>query len=81
MLWPRLWGQLLTNFIIPEAPKSPPKERKVVIVGLTRLLTQCSLMAQQPLAQEWSVAPLPSSPPSSLLSFLLKLPSSLPIHC
>ena len=51
----RLWSQLLTNFIIPEAPKSPPKERKVVIVGLTRLLSQCSLMLQEPRAQSWYV--------------------------
>ena len=51
----RLWSQLLTNFIIPEAPKSPPKERKVVIVGLTRLLSQCSLMLQEPRVQSWYV--------------------------
>ena len=51
----RLWSQILTNFIIPEAPKSPPKERKVVIVGLTRLLSQCSLMLQEPRVQSWYV--------------------------
>ena len=39
-------------------PKSPPKERKVVIVGITRLLTQSTLMLQnQALIQAWCVFP------------------------
>ncbi|KAI0714440.1 armadillo-type protein [Cerioporus squamosus] len=51
---PQLWSQLLANFVIPQVPKSPPKERKVVIVGITRLLTQSSLMLQnQALTQAW----------------------------
>ena len=49
----RLWSQLLVNFIIPQAPKSPPKERKVVVVGLTRLLAQSTLMFQDPRTQAW----------------------------
>ena len=54
----RLWSQLLQNFIIPQVPKSPPKERKVVIVGITRLLTQSTRMLSDPLAQAWYVVPL-----------------------
>ncbi|EJF64481.1 importin alpha re-exporter, partial [Dichomitus squalens LYAD-421 SS1] len=50
---PGLWSQLLANFIIPQAPKSPPKERKVVIVGLTRLLSQSVLMLQDARVQAW----------------------------
>ena len=54
----RLWSQLLVNFVIPQVPKSPPKERKVVIVGITRLLTQSTLMLQnQALIQAWCVFP------------------------
>ena len=48
-----LWSQLLVNFVIPQVPKSPPKERKVVIVGITRLLTQSTLMLQGTLSQAW----------------------------
>ncbi|KAI0775001.1 Cse1-domain-containing protein [Trametes elegans] len=50
---PQLWSQLLANFVIPQSPKMPPKDRKVVIVGLTRLLTQSTRMLQEPLAQAW----------------------------
>ncbi|KAH9945469.1 CAS/CSE protein [Epithele typhae] len=49
----QLWTNLLTTFVIPQAPKSPPKERKVVIVGLTRLLTQSTSMVQEPLVRTW----------------------------
>ncbi|PIL29858.1 hypothetical protein GSI_08065 [Ganoderma sinense ZZ0214-1] len=51
---PGLWSQLLVNFIIPQAPKSPPKERKVVVVGLSRLLAQSALMFQDPHTQAWA---------------------------
>ncbi|OSC99927.1 Cse1-domain-containing protein [Trametes coccinea BRFM310] len=50
---PQLWSQILANFVIPQAPKMPPKDRKVVVVGLTRLLTQSTLMLQEPLIQAW----------------------------
>ncbi|KAI0329277.1 Cse1-domain-containing protein [Cubamyces sp. BRFM 1775] len=49
----QLWSQVLANFVIPQAPKMPPKDRKVVIVGLTRLLTQSTFMLREPLAQAW----------------------------
>ncbi|KAI0648900.1 Cse1-domain-containing protein [Trametes meyenii] len=50
---PRLFSQILDNFVIPQGPKMPPKDRKVVIVGLARLLTQSQLMQREPLAQAW----------------------------
>ncbi|KAI9001554.1 Cse1-domain-containing protein [Trametes punicea] len=50
---PQLWSQILANFVIPQAPKMPPKDRKVVVVGLTRLLTECSFMLRDPLIQAW----------------------------
>ncbi|KAI0350026.1 Cse1-domain-containing protein [Trametes cingulata] len=49
----RLWAQILTTFVIPQSPKMPPKDRKIVVVGLTRLLTQSALMRQPPLSEAW----------------------------
>ncbi|KAF7419339.1 importin-alpha export receptor [Pleurotus ostreatus] len=48
-----LWAQVLSNFVLPQAPKMPPKDRKVAVVGLTKLLTQSSLMLQPPAVQTW----------------------------
>ncbi|KAI0933051.1 hypothetical protein AcW1_000014 [Taiwanofungus camphoratus] len=50
---PQLWSQILANFVIPQTPKMAPKDRKVVVVGLTRLLTQSTLMIQEPSIQAW----------------------------
>ncbi|KAH9931314.1 armadillo-type protein [Fomitopsis serialis] len=50
---PQLWSQIVGNFVVPQAPKMPPKERKVVVVGLTKLLTQSALMLQEPSVQAW----------------------------
>ncbi|GBE78774.1 Importin-alpha re-exporter [Sparassis crispa] len=50
---PQLWSQILTNFVIPEAPKMLPKDRKVIVVGLTRLLTQSTIMLQEPTVRAW----------------------------
>jgi exportin-2 (importin alpha re-exporter) len=37
----------------------PPKDRKVVVVGLTRMLTQSAFMLREPYVQIWFVfAPL-----------------------
>lgn len=36
----RLWGQVLANFVIPQLPKMPTKDRKLAAVGMTRMLTQ-----------------------------------------
>ncbi|KAF8963542.1 importin alpha re-exporter [Flammula alnicola] len=51
---PQLWYQLLTNFIIPQAPKFPAKERKLAVVGITRLLCHSTLMLQEPSVRAWS---------------------------
>ncbi|OBZ72875.1 Importin-alpha re-exporter [Grifola frondosa] len=58
---PQLWSQILSNFVIPQAPKMPPKDRKVVVVGLTRLLTQSALMLREPTAQAWWAAHIPGA--------------------
>lgn len=48
-----LWAQILTNFVIPQAPKLPPKERKLAVIGLVRMLTESSIMSQEPSVQAW----------------------------
>ncbi|KAH6910802.1 importin alpha re-exporter [Coprinopsis sp. MPI-PUGE-AT-0042] len=50
---PGLWPQVLTNFIIPQAPKVPHKDRKLVVVGMIRLLCQSKSMMQEPMVQSW----------------------------
>ncbi|EGN91830.1 hypothetical protein SERLA73DRAFT_100047 [Serpula lacrymans var. lacrymans S7.3] len=50
---PQLWSQILINFIVPQISKMPHKDRKVAAIGLTRMLTQSSLMLQDPSAQSW----------------------------
>jgi exportin-2 (importin alpha re-exporter) len=49
----RLWLQVLNNFIIPQVPKMPPKDRKVVVVGMTRMLTESEIMMREPSIQAW----------------------------
>jgi exportin-2 (importin alpha re-exporter) len=51
----RLWLQVLGTVVIPEVPKMPQRDRKVVAVGLTRMLTQSTLMLQEPNTQAWYV--------------------------
>ncbi|KDR74835.1 hypothetical protein GALMADRAFT_249739 [Galerina marginata CBS 339.88] len=51
---PQLWSQILTNFVIPQAPKFPHKERKLAVVGITRLLCHSTLMLQEPSIKAWS---------------------------
>ncbi|KAG6820300.1 hypothetical protein H0H93_002564 [Arthromyces matolae] len=51
-----LWSQILTNFVVPQVPKMPPKERKLTVVGVTRLLTESIFMTQQPSATAWPAA-------------------------
>lgn len=36
----RIWGMLLNQVVLPEIPKAPPRDLRLVVVGLTRLLTQ-----------------------------------------
>ncbi|KAG5652934.1 hypothetical protein H0H81_003010 [Sphagnurus paluster] len=50
---PELWSQILTNFIVPEVPKLPTKDRKLAVVAITRLLTQSTFMLQQPTVAAW----------------------------
>ncbi|OCH89837.1 Cse1-domain-containing protein [Obba rivulosa] len=50
---PQLWSQVLGNFVVPQAPKMLPKDRKVVVVGLTRLLTQSNIMLQESTIRAW----------------------------
>lgn len=51
----RLWSQILTNFVIPQAPKVPHKDRKLAVVGMVRLLCQSRYMMQAPSIQAWYV--------------------------
>ncbi|KJA18706.1 hypothetical protein HYPSUDRAFT_45045 [Hypholoma sublateritium FD-334 SS-4] len=52
---PQLWHQILTNFVAPQAPKFPHKERKLAVVGITRLLCHSTLMLDEPSVRAWSV--------------------------
>ncbi|KAI0045803.1 importin alpha re-exporter [Auriscalpium vulgare] len=48
-----LWSQISTNFMIPQVPKLIAKDRKVAVVGLTRLLTQSDIILREPSVQAW----------------------------
>ncbi|KAF8992756.1 armadillo-type protein [Cyathus striatus] len=50
---PRLWSQILCNFVIPQAPKVPHRDRKLAVVGVTRLLCKSKFMVQEPSIQAW----------------------------
>ncbi|KAJ6621313.1 importin alpha re-exporter [Mycena sp. CBHHK59/15] len=50
---PRLWSQILNNFVVPQVPLMPQKDRKLTVVGLTRLLTRSTIMMQEPNVQLW----------------------------
>ncbi|KAG1767590.1 CAS/CSE protein [Suillus placidus] len=52
----QLWSQILVNFIVPQVPKMPHKDRKVAAVGLIRMLTQSTIMLTPPNAQSWPPA-------------------------
>jgi hypothetical protein len=49
----RLWSQILNNFVVGQLPKVPLKDHKVVVVGLTRMLTQSDVMMQEPNVHTW----------------------------
>ena len=49
----RLWSDILNNFVIPEAPKFPPKDRKLAAIGLTRLICESTFMLREPLVRTW----------------------------
>ncbi|KAF9463182.1 CAS/CSE protein [Collybia nuda] len=50
----QLWSQILANFVVPQVPKMPHKDRKLTVVGLTRMLTQSTFMLQEPTVRTWS---------------------------
>ncbi|PFH53505.1 hypothetical protein AMATHDRAFT_54636 [Amanita thiersii Skay4041] len=50
---PQLWSQILSNFIIPQVPKVPHKDRKIAAVGTVLMLTQSKFMVQQPAISSW----------------------------
>ncbi|KAI9569377.1 armadillo-type protein [Boletus coccyginus] len=50
---PQLWSQILTGFVIPQVQKMPHKDRKVVAVGLTRMLTESQVMLSEPASRSW----------------------------
>ncbi|KAN0094806.1 CAS/CSE protein, C-terminus domain containing protein [Tylopilus felleus] len=50
---PQLWSQILTGFVIPQVPKMPHKDRKLVAVGLTRMLTESRVMLSEPASRSW----------------------------
>ncbi|KAF8329082.1 Cse1-domain-containing protein [Cantharellus anzutake] len=56
-----LWTSILGNIVLPQLPKFLPKDRKLVTVGLARLLTQCDEMLQPPNSTLW---------PSTLVALL-----------
>ena len=58
----RLWSQILTGFVIPQVPKMPHKDRKVVAVGLARMLTESRVMLSEPASRSWYVFPAWSCP-------------------
>lgn len=49
----RLWSQILVNFVNPQVPKMPVKDRKLAVIGLTRMLTESKYMTQEPAIQAW----------------------------
>ncbi|EIW74080.1 importin alpha re-exporter [Coniophora puteana RWD-64-598 SS2] len=51
-----LWSQILVNFVVPQAPIVPHRDRKVAVVGLTRMLTQSEIMLQGTNVQAWPQA-------------------------
>ncbi|TFY78460.1 hypothetical protein EWM64_g5554 [Hericium alpestre] len=53
---PGLWSQICANFVVPQVSKMQVKDRKVVMVGLVRMLTQSALMLQEPSVQAWPAA-------------------------
>ncbi|RDB24273.1 Importin alpha re-exporter [Hypsizygus marmoreus] len=49
----QLWSQILLNFVVPQIPLLPTKDRKLAVVGVTRLLTQSTFMMRDPSVQAW----------------------------
>ena len=77
---PRLWSDILNNFVILEAPKFPPKDRKLAAIGLTRLICESTFMLQEPLVRSWYVNFFSIKSPDARLSFNLGLRLTLPLE-
>lgn len=54
-LFSRLWSTILNNFLIPEAPKVPPKDRKLAAIGITRMICESTFMLQEPWVRSWYI--------------------------
>jgi exportin-2 (importin alpha re-exporter) len=52
---PGIFAGIMQGILLPQAPKTAVKDRKVVSVGLTRLLTQSETMLTEPLVKAWWV--------------------------
>ncbi|KAF8650732.1 hypothetical protein AX16_005105 [Volvariella volvacea WC 439] len=50
---PQLWSQVFANFVVPQVPKMPHKDRKLAAVGLVRLLTRSLVQRQEPAIRSW----------------------------
>ncbi|KAF8596041.1 hypothetical protein BDV93DRAFT_79575 [Ceratobasidium sp. AG-I] len=48
-----LWAQILTHVLLPEVPRTQPRDNKVVSVGLTRMLVHSQRSVQPPAADAW----------------------------
>ncbi|EJD01973.1 Cse1-domain-containing protein [Fomitiporia mediterranea MF3/22] len=53
---PQLWSQILGNVVVPQVHKILPKDRKVAIVGLTKMLTQSNVTLAEPAISQWPAA-------------------------
>jgi len=51
-----LWPSLLADILLPTLPKTPPKDVKVIAVGLARLVTQSEVMTTEPCVRTWPLA-------------------------
>ena len=49
----RIFGNVL-QAVLPDLQKTPSRNRKIVIVGLVRLLTQSTYMRSPPGSAQWS---------------------------
>jgi exportin-2 (importin alpha re-exporter) len=48
-----IFGGILQGIILPQVVKIPVRDRKVVAVGMTKLLTQSTTMLSPPLSTSW----------------------------
>jgi len=48
-----LWPNVLKNIILPQVPKMPAQDRKLIAVGLTRMLTHSEKAVQPGIIETW----------------------------